>query len=222
MTAHRRERDAFIAAARFFCRVCDDAGQLGGERFVLALVEALPRLHLAAVALPYPDDADEIPADDLGVDLRDEEVETLVASLRSAIAGLRWDRVEDELDESVPSAGEAIARIDEVFDDLRASGSPVLPPDGVQDQVRENLRRYLPETREPRPPAEVRSDVLLFDDLMEIYGDVQQGLRLLDAGRPEAEAVFVLRLTFWSHWGYHLVEALRVVHVYVASESLAG
>jgi hypothetical protein len=62
---------------------------------------------------------------------------------------------------------------------------------------------------------------LLFDDLIELYADLLEGFRLLEAGRSEAEAVFHWRLTFWSHWGYHLTEALRAVHVYVASESLA-
>jgi hypothetical protein len=49
-----------------------------------------------------------------------------------------------------------------------------------------------------------------------IYHDLKEGFRLMEAGRPEAEAVFEWRLLFWSHWGYHLAEALRVIHYYVA------
>ena len=221
MTAHRQQRDAFISAAAEVCRLCEDAARLGGERLLVALDVALPRLHAAAAALPYPDDADEIPGDDLDVDA-EKEAEAVAASLRSAFDELRWDRVRDELDETVSTADEAIDELDQLWEDLRASGSPALPAKGVQDQVRENLRRYLPDAQPRRPPAEAVDDVVLFDDLMELHADLREGFRLLEAGRPEAEAVFHWRLTFWSHWGSHLVEALRVVHAYVASESLAG
>ena len=44
---------------------------------------------------------------------------------------------------------------------------------------------------------------------------------MLEAGRPEVEAVFHWRLTFWSHWGYHNSEASRLIHYYVATY-LAG
>ena len=56
----------------------------------------------------------------------------------------------------------------------------------------------------------------LYDDLSGIHDDLKEGFRLLEAGRPEAEAVFEWRLLFWSHWGYHNANALRIVHSYVA------
>jgi Domain of unknown function (DUF5063) len=56
----------------------------------------------------------------------------------------------------------------------------------------------------------------LYDDLSGIYADLKEGFLLLEAGRPEAEAVFGWRLTFWSHWGYHSAAALRLVHYYAA------
>jgi Domain of unknown function (DUF5063) len=57
---------------------------------------------------------------------------------------------------------------------------------------------------------------LLFDDLSGIYGDLKEGFRLLEAGRPEVEADFAWYHGFWSHWGYHCASALVVVHRYVA------
>ena len=220
MTAHRGQRDAFLSAGAEVCRLCEGAYGLGGEQLLVALDAGLPRLHAAAVELPYPDDNDEIPRDDLNVDL-EAETEAVAASLHRALDELHWDRVSRELDETVPSGDEAIAQLDELWSDLRESDSPALPTDTVQEQVRENLRRYLPKEEPRRPPIVVGHGDLLFNDLIELYADLREGFRLLEAGRPEAEAVFHWRLTFWSHWGYHLAEALRVVHVYVASESLA-
>ena len=52
--------------------------------------------------------------------------------------------------------------------------------------------------------------------LWNIYADLKEGFLLLEAGRPEAEAVFYWRLNFWSHWGYHSAAALKLVHYYAA------
>lgn len=69
------------------------------------------------------------------------------------------------------------------------------------------------QTRLADPTADSLS---LYDDLSGIYADVKEGLLLLEAGRPEAEAVFYWRINFWSHWGYHSASALRLVHYYAA------
>lgn len=163
MTEHRHERDAFIAAASEFCELYENAEKHGHKRFLVGLAHVLPRLQAAAVELPYPDDADEIPDDDPDVDLTTAEMQSV------AFPGHILDGID-----SAP-----------IRDDLRG------PPD---------------------EPVEV----LLYDDLCDIYRDLKNGFRILDAGRPEAEAVFYWRLNFWSHWGYSNAEALRVVHVYVA------
>ena len=55
---------------------------------------------------------------------------------------------------------------------------------------------------------------MLFDDLSDIYADLTEGFRLLEAGRPQVEARFVWHNGFWSHWGYHSASALLVVHRY--------
>jgi len=212
MTEHRRERDAFIAAAAEFCRLYEDAKELGSERFLLGLAGALPRLQAAAVELPYPDD--EIPDDDLDVDLTTEEMDVLAEPVAEVLREIDWDRISDDLPESTPerTAGEAIEMIEQIRESLPAS----MVDETDWDQIRDNLREYLPETRSPNPPTPMPIDPFLYDDLHDIYRDLKKGFRLIDAGRPEAEAVFYWRLNFWGHWGYHNADALRVIHYYVA------
>jgi uncharacterized protein DUF5063 len=60
--------------------------------------------------------------------------------------------------------------------------------------------------KEPEP---VSAD--LFDDVLDIYGDIASGLWLYDQNHFEA-AVFNWRLTFGIHWGRHLVSALHALH----------
>ena len=52
----------------------------------------------------------------------------------------------------------------------------------------------------------------LADDLADIYADVKPGLDLVAAGGSTSSAAREWRFSFWSHWGTHAVEALRVVH----------
>jgi hypothetical protein len=166
VTAHRHERDLFIAAASEFCELSESARPLGTERFLLGLARALPRLHAAGVELPYPDD--ELPDDELEVDLSADEMKGLLP-VGDILTGIDWNPVGKELHDA--------------------------------------------------PPWPIA--VFLYDDLYDIYHDLKTGFRLIEAGRPEAEAVFHWRLNFWGHWGYHNAEALRVIHYYVATY-LAG
>jgi hypothetical protein len=87
VTKHRRERDAFIEAASEFCRLYEDARELGSKRFLLGLSSALPRLQATAVELPYPDDADEIPDDDVHVDLTTEEMDVVAEPVAEGYRG---------------------------------------------------------------------------------------------------------------------------------------
>ncbi len=212
MTEHRRERDVFIAAASDFCRLYEDTRELRSERFLLGLAGALPHLQAAAVELPYSDD--EIPADDLDVDLTTEEMDVLAASVAEVLREIDWDRIRDDLPESSPerTADEAIEMIEQVRESLPES----MVEETDWDQIRANLREYLAETRSPHRPAPLPIDLFLYDDLHDIYRDLKEGFRLIDAGRPEAEAVFYWRLNFWGHWGYHNADALRVIHYCVA------
>ena len=53
------------------------------------------------------------------------------------------------------------------------------------------------------------------DDLGDIYRDVKEGLLLLAEGLS-ADAVWHWRFNFWSHWGEHSVNALRIIHLRLA------
>jgi hypothetical protein len=57
----------------------------------------------------------------------------------------------------------------------------------------------------------------LADDLADIYRDVKEGLDLAAAGESENEVVWEWRFGFWTHWGRHAVEALRVIHAQLAA-----
>jgi len=82
--------------------------------------------------------------------------------------------------------------------------------------VQENVSEAA-ATGAPSPTADW---LFLYDDLSGIYHDLKRGFRLIEAGRAETEAVFGWRVLFWSHWGYHNAEALRLVHYYVALQSV--
>ena len=64
-------------------------------------------------------------------------------------------------------------------------------------------------------PLEAKADDTvygtLFDDLSDIYRDIKYGLRLFEEGHVE-QAVWDWRFNFKNHWGWHLLEAQKVVH----------
>ena len=82
-------------------------------------------------------------------------------------------------------------------------------------RIEDDLRESSLEDR-PRPLGQIAH--FLCDDLADIYGDLKPGFRRIESGGPgaEREAFWEWRLYFWSHWGYHNAEALRVIHYYVA------
>ncbi len=51
----------------------------------------------------------------------------------------------------------------------------------------------------------------LIDDLTDIVNDLQYGILEYETGKI-GNAVFEWKLSFDSHWGQHLVDALRVLH----------
>jgi uncharacterized protein DUF5063 len=96
--------------------------------------------------------------------------------------------------------GEPVYEVLSEVDWSRIEGD--LPESGLQDT--------------PRPLGPIAH--FLYDDLTDIYLDLKAGFRRIEAGGPgaEQEAFFEWRLHFWGHWGYHNVEALRLIHYYVA------
>jgi hypothetical protein len=61
----------------------------------------------------------------------------------------------------------------------------------------------------------------LADDLADIYRDIKYGLRLFDAGHL-AEATWEWKFHFKIHWGWHLLEAQKVVHFWFFHKSDDG
>jgi|WetSurMetagenome_2_1015567.scaffolds.fasta_scaffold15596_2 hypothetical protein len=55
------------------------------------------------------------------------------------------------------------------------------------------------------------------DDFADIYRDLKEGLRYYDLGKEEL-AVFTWRFTFGTHWGRHILSALRAIHAYEPEE----
>ena len=86
--------------------------------------------------------------------------------------------------------------------------------------MHESSGDFPPEIGEPWDPWQIHVERLdgpmqdglsLSLGLSDVYDNLKEGFRLLDAGRPEAEAVFLWRLNFWGHWGYHNAKALKLL-----------
>ena len=56
--------------------------------------------------------------------------------------------------------------------------------------------------------------LMYFDDLSDVYFDLKEGLNIWDNGSSDAmaEAIWVWRFGYQTHWGYHLMDALRTTH----------
>ena len=53
----------------------------------------------------------------------------------------------------------------------------------------------------------------LADDIAGIYGDLRKGSALFDdRNGTKAEAIWMWRVMFLSHWGDHAMNALRTIH----------
>jgi hypothetical protein len=65
------------------------------------------------------------------------------------------------------------------------------------------------------PPEGEPAAGSLSDDLADIYLDVTDGLKLLKGSGSEVDAAWEWRFSFWSHWGVHAADAIRVIHARV-------
>ena len=68
----------------------------------------------------------------------------------------------------------------------------------------------------PIPPAESTVGDLA-DDLADIFSEVDDGLRRLEAGQP-AQAVWEWGFGLVHHWGEHATSAIRALHCWLAAE----
>lgn len=57
---------------------------------------------------------------------------------------------------------------------------------------------------------------ILGDDFADIYADIKNSLVLFDKGGQEniTDAIWQWKHDFMSHWGYHLINALKAIHYY--------
>jgi Domain of unknown function (DUF5063) len=64
-------------------------------------------------------------------------------------------------------------------------------------------------------PREEESPIAgtLADALAEVWSNLRAGLEHLEAGEPLDEVVWLWRFGFWSLWGHHLTDALRLITV---------
>ena len=57
------------------------------------------------------------------------------------------------------------------------------------------------------------------DDLADIFRDLTDGFTALAEGAPESDVVWGWRRSFWTHWGEHAVNALRIIHARLTEDS---
>lgn len=130
------------------------------------------------------------------------EPELLLGDLAAVLpalygAALRLPDVAGKADELPDGMRLTAQRWKDVFDRLQEA----LPGDDYYWTVEPSIQE---------DPVELTGS--LADDLADIYGDVKPGLDLLAAGGSMSAAAWEWRFSFWSHWGTHAVEALRIVH----------
>ena len=63
-------------------------------------------------------------------------------------------------------------------------------------------------------PAETPTTGDIIDDILDIYYDLLQGLKIQELCGIE-EALWHWKLTFYSHWGEHTLSALRALYWYL-------
>ncbi|MGH3136668.1 MAG: DUF5063 domain-containing protein [Gaiellaceae bacterium] len=90
------------------------------------------------------------------------------------------------------------------------------PPDVVWTYLPDDWTYVQELFHETVDGAESPAIHLLGDDLGDIYDEVVEGFDIIAGGFPESEAVWHWRWGFWNHWGFHIAEAQRVIHYYVA------
>jgi hypothetical protein len=72
---------------------------------------------------------------------------------------------------------------------------------------------------EPFGGWEMESVMLtLADDLADVWRDMKHGLAALDSGASDTDVIWEWRFSFYSHWGRHATEALRVLHARLADD----
>ena len=104
--------------------------------------------------------------------------------------------------------------------------APDPPSKDEQEQLTENLMalpfQYYVVPLEPAN-LDKDGDIAmgdLFDDFIDIHGDLSDGLWLFDQGHWEA-AVWHWRLLHW-HWSNHVIGALHALHLFDGSDAIGS
>ncbi len=115
---------------------------------------------------------------------------------------------------SLYAAGVELPDVDfEAIDDGIDTGSlPQAARDALAERLKEFPMQYYWEVFHaigPEADQPCLGDVV--DDLLDVYGDVREGLVTLDAGH-EPLAVWHWRTTLGFHWGRHATSAMKALH----------
>ena len=117
------------------------------------------------------------------------------------LCGIRLANEVPEVGETTPSVESGESMRSTVF--TRAGNLPL---------------NYYSEVFNPIPvPAEEPVVGDLADDIADIYGDIERGLKLLDVGYKE-HAVWEWVFRMQAHWGEHATSAIRVLHWFLSEQ----
>ena len=192
MSSRRAEPvEAFAECARSYCELVDSLDEIGRGGLVWEAGARLARLYAAGHDLPVHRSERE---------LVDSEVTPAEKERR------------DELQQRLSLKLEGVDLFWLVHDPYDPEG---LDPEDVAEYVPAEIlqrHRHVLE-RERLTPEGVPEPVcsILSDVLMDVYGDVKDGLSLHDAGERES-AVWEWRFGFQHAWGIEAAEALAAIH----------
>ncbi len=127
--------------------------------------------------------------------------EAFVAALVPALAGLL--SAASELPAVLPGSGDLAGR----------------PSDEEWGRRLKAVQSVLGDWTYYRTTFAIRGDAdaavsmgFLDDDLADIWRDMRHTLRALEGGAPIVDVTWEWRLGFYTHWGEHATQALRVLH----------
>jgi len=91
---------------------------------------------------------------------------------------------------------------------VQSERSTALPYKHVPGMRHDRAANRLDPCQDDQPEPTIHS---LSDDLADIYCDLRSGLNALDDGMDPVDVIWEWRFSFTSHWGDHVLEALRAL-----------
>ena len=101
----------------------------------------------------------------------------------------------------------------ELSDTADIDDGPDIDPPYVIKEIKfeDSIPGFYQQAPEPFGENEEQGWGMLEDDFRDIYNDMLKGIAEFEAGYPK-DAAFTWRLLQWSHWGFHVVDAVRALH----------